>query len=206
MLLFSGCAFGLSGPDPDRPRSQAPKCDTGKSLVALDGVVAATAGVIAISVAGDTEPAVALLPLSIGAIYAAGAIRGNSNVNKCRAAMAEYESYSAARETIRPQLDEGESEQLPQPRRKPLASRETDEPVQPVAAVPPPTGVPATVPVQAPAPLPAPVAATPPVAAAPPVATPPPAAPPPAAKATKKQPAPKQEPTDDWSDFWREVQ
>src|SRR5262245_16834701 len=90
LLSISGCAFGIAGPDPDRPRSQMPKCDTGKGLVMLDGVMAATAGVIAISLAGETEPAIALLPLSIGAIYAGGAVRGNSNANKCRKAMGEW--------------------------------------------------------------------------------------------------------------------
>src|SRR5262245_36226155 len=100
VLLLSGCAFGLSGPDPDAPRSQMPKCDTGKGLVALDGAMAATSGVVAISLAGDSEPALALLPLSIGAIYLAGAVRGNSNVNKCRKATGEYETYMAGRETM----------------------------------------------------------------------------------------------------------
>ena len=84
MLLLSGCAFGLSGPDPDAPRSKRPNCDTGKGLVALDGAMAATSGLVALSIAGDSEPAVALLPLAIGSIYAAGAIRGNINVNGCR--------------------------------------------------------------------------------------------------------------------------
>jgi len=202
MLLFSGCAFGLSGPDPDRPRSQQPKCDTGKNLVALDGTVAAVAGAFALSLAGDTEPAVALLPLSIGAIYAAGAIRGNSNVNKCRAAMAEYESYSAARETLRPPVEEVEPGRE-EPDREPLASRGSAPPqplqpsVQPLAPASAPAPLPATVPAQPPDPVvaPAPVAAPARAAAAPP-----------AAKPGKQPPAAKREPADDWSDFWREVE
>jgi len=163
--------------------------------------MAATAGVVALSLAGETEPAVALLPLSIGAIYLGGAVRGNSNVNKCRRAMGEYESYAAARGTPsggeQPTLedDNPEQEQVRElERRDQLARRAAQAPVQPpqapgMAPVPPPVQAPvpvATAPAQAPAAAPASAPAQPPQ--------------------QKAKQAPKLAPQDDWSDFWREVE
>ena len=201
LFLASGCAFSLSGPDPDRPQGQAPQCDTGKGLVVLDGLVAATAGVIAVAVAGESEPGIALLSLSIGALYAGGAIRGNSNVNNCRAAMEGYESYLASRSVVPPRGiaddgedgDDGDDGEPREPRRPPRAS----------ATVP--SSRPATT---VPAPMPAASATTTPPAppmssavapAAEGAATPPPTARPPA----PPLPAPAD---DDWSAFWREVE
>ena len=70
LSLISGCSFGLSGPDPLRPRNQLPECDTSKGLVVLDAVAATTAGLIGTSVASQTDSAaVVLLPVSIAAIY-----------------------------------------------------------------------------------------------------------------------------------------
>lgn len=228
LLLFSGCAFGLSGPDPDRPRNQPPKCDTGKGLVVLDGVVAATSGILALSLAGDTEPAIALLPASIGALYLAGAITGNSKVNRCRAATSEYEQYTAARETLHPAgnnepvSDAYEEPPLPGQHRAPapqpygpgtqpqrtLAPQPPYGPgPQPPYAAQPGAPVPATVATQGSAPI---QAAPPPAPAAPAPGGPPLAASaPPVAKApaTKPaRPAPPPPPDDDWSSFWREVE
>jgi hypothetical protein len=197
LVLFSGCAFGLSGPDPDRPRGRMPKCDTSKALVAVDGAMALTSGLIAVTLADTSEPAVALLPLSIGAIYLAGAVRGNSNVNKCRAAMSEFENYTAARYT----MPEGgasaqreDEEELPQREVTPPPHTEMIKQPAPVASTAVATApqpqqrvIPAPpAPVPAPAPAPAPTAKAP------------------AAKSAAK-PAPKQA-DDDWSDFWREVE
>ena len=194
LLIVSGCAFGLSAPDPDRPRSERPKCDTGKGLILLDGLMAATAGVVAISLAGETEPAVALLPLSVGAIYAGGAMRGASNVNKCRKAMAEYESYVAAHETLPPGADYAAPPRRPPigpPIGTPIAEQGLEHAVEP-GAQPQPQ--------QALAPM---VAAPPPPIAAP--AQPPPVKP--AAKAPPAKPQPPPPPKDDeWADFWREVE
>ena len=89
LLLTQGCAFGIEGPDPNRPRSQMPKCDTGKGAVALDGTMATLAAIVALSLVSEDESAVALVPLGIGSIYAAGAISGNSAANRCRAAMSD---------------------------------------------------------------------------------------------------------------------
>jgi hypothetical protein len=203
MLLFSGCAFGLSGPDPDRPRSQVPKCDTGKGLVVLDGAMAVTSGVIAMSVAGETEPAIALLPLSIGALYMAGAINGNSKVNKCRKAMGEYENYMVAHEALpeggASRDKDGEEDEEDRPPKLPMlpAQEPASQTITPAA--------PTTLATRQPAlPLPAPQQQPPPAAPVQPApAAPAQAGPPTPAKA--KAP-PKREPDDDWTDFWREVE
>src|SRR5687768_16400228 len=113
LLLYAGCAFSIAGPDPDRPSTQAPRCDTGKGLVVLDGLVAATSGVFAIAMVGGDEPALALLPVAIGALYAGGAVSGNNKANACRKEMDEYSSMIAARETLdrqRPRFEQVEAE------------------------------------------------------------------------------------------------
>lgn len=97
LLVFSGCAYALSGPEPGRPRNQVPECDTSKGLVVLDGAMATTMGVVTLSMVSGTEPAVALLPLAIGAIYLGGAVKGNAAVNRCRVAMDEYARYPGDR-------------------------------------------------------------------------------------------------------------
>lgn len=183
LLLVSGCAFGIEGPDPSRPRSQMPRCDTGKGLVVLDGVMAATAGALALSLVDTSEPAVALLPASIGALYLAGAVRGNGAANRCRAAMDDFESYQAARDTL-PPPDE-EPRPRPRPPEGPMTPASQPAAAASVAAAPAPApAVPATV-------------APPPAPAATPVAAP-------ATPAPARRPAPA--PDDDWSAFWREVE
>jgi hypothetical protein len=192
LLVITGCGFGITGPDPDRPRSKVPVCDTGKGPVVLDGAMAALSGVVALSVAGDSEPAVALLPLSIGAIHLAGAVRGNSNANKCRKAMGEFESYADARDTM-PASERAGRLRRPEPEQPaeyapPVAASTTAPPAPRLAPTPPPAA--------APAPAPAPVPA--PAATAPSGARPAPAKPAP--------PAPASDDDRDWSAFWREVE
>ncbi|HEY5923344.1 MAG TPA: hypothetical protein VIV11_16810 [Kofleriaceae bacterium] len=167
-----------------------PKCDTGKGMVALDGVMAGVSGLVALSLAGETEPAVALLPLAIGSIYVAGAIRGNSNANKCRAAMGQWENYMTARETLPPGVDVANRPQMP-PMRPPAHQQpidaEPDEGPPPMVAPPAPGMAPVPPPVAAPAAQQQP----PPAPARPPQGRP--------------APPPKPAPDDDWSEFWREV-
>jgi hypothetical protein len=188
LLLVPGCAFGIKAPDPDRPRSQPPVCDSGKGAVAIDGLMAGVAGIVAVSIVEDA-PGAALIPLGIGALYLGGALKGNSNANKCREARADFESYVAARETLdmprrRPSLEDPDATPLTSMPARPM----------PTASVPAPALV---VPVP-PAPTPQPVASVP-VPAGP--------APAPAPRApAKPQPQPKPEPDDDWSAFWREVE
>jgi outer membrane biosynthesis protein TonB len=197
LLVITGCGFGVTGPDPDRPRSKVPICDTGKGPVVLDGAMAAVAGVVALSLAGDSEPAIALVPLSIGAIYLAGAVRGNSNANKCRRAMGEFESYASGRDTqpsdervgrLRPPEPEQPAEYAP-----PVAASSVAPPAPRIAPTPPP----------APAPVPAPAQQAP--ASAPAPAAAPPSAPRPA-PAKAAPPAPASDDDRDWSAFWREVE
>lgn len=154
LLLFSGCAFGITAPDPDRPRSKMPECDTGKGLVVLDATVAAAAGLLALSLL-DSEPGIALVPASIGAVYAAGAIKGNASANKCKRAITEYQAYVASRA---PSPMPGE---LRVPRLAAPAPEAPPEP--PAAAVASPTPADATVPAAASAPpAPRPAAPVPP--------------------------------------------
>jgi hypothetical protein len=174
-----------------------PKCDTSKALVALDGAMALTAGLVAAAIADNTEPAVALLPLSIGAIYLGGAVRGNSNVNKCRAAMMDFERYTDSLDTPGARRDDvaiSDDEKRGMHPQLDAAVQPHTELIKPPAVAPAPAPAPA--PTETP-PAPAPVVS--PAAKAP---APTPAARPPATKAASK-PAPK--PTDDWADFWREV-
>lgn len=136
IVLMSGCAFSLSGPAPNRPSHEIPKCDTSKGLVALDGVMATTSGLVALTVVAEDGGAVALLPLAIGALYLGGAIHGSRAVDECRQEIGLFESNLAARNTLPPIVNE--QDERPRPTR---------------AAVDAPPPAPITVPsVQAPPP------------------------------------------------------
>lgn len=144
-ILLSGCAFSISGPPPDRPRNQIPQCDSGKGLVALDGLMATTAGIVAMAVVADDGGAAALLPLAIGAVYLGGAVHGNRAADECRVAMDEFESSLAARDQIRA-IDE----QNERPRPRPAAVDSQPTPPIPVRVVQAPQPAPPAPPVQAP--------------------------------------------------------
>lgn len=149
IILVTGCAFSVQGPPPDRPRNQIPKCDSGKGLVALDGVMATTSGVVAMAVVANDGGAAALLPLAIGVVYLAGAIHGNSAANECRAAMDEFETSLAARDTLR-DLDHEDERPRPRP-----AAVDT-QPAPPIPVKQPPLPQPAPAPAPAPEQQPAP--------------------------------------------------
>lgn len=207
--LLGGCAFSLSGPDPSRPRNRAPECDTSKGLVVLDGLMATAMGVATLALVNEPEPGIALLPLTLGAVYLGGAVKGNSAVNKCREATNEYQGAETARDTLANMDDPYDDEPLPAPRNPRPA------PV-PATNVVPPAARPAN-PYAGTSPYPpAPGQAYPPAPgqptypqppAPPPTAGPPPAAPRPTAQ--PRRPAPQTPPPaagdDDWTDFWREV-
>lgn len=177
LVLSSGCAFGITAPDPGRPRSRAPVCDTGKGPVVLDGAMAATGGIIALSLLEESA-GVAVIPAAIGALYLAGALKGNSSANKCREAMSEYDAYLAARGTL---------------------DAESPRPLRPGPLRPPAPPSPATT-AAGPAPVaPAPATSAPALA---PAATA--AAPVPARAVAAPAPAPDDDGT--WSEFWREVE
>lgn len=215
-----GCAFSLDGPDPQRPRNRVPRCDTSKGLVALDGVMATAFGVTTLAVAAEGEPAAALIPLGIGALYLGGAVAGNRSVDACRKALEEYDqSYDAERYAISDDEDDDEDGEGRR-RTKPLIPRG-----QPAgqAAQPPPYQTPYPPPgyPNAPAPTGYPQQPTPaqPFPAQPPAApvtqplSPPPQSqpqpqPPPPRQPKQQRPAPPPPPASgdgDWSDFWREV-
>ena len=176
IILVTGCAFSIQGPSPDRPRNQIPKCDTGKGLVALDGVMATASGIVAMSLVANDLGAAALLPLAIGGLYVAGAVHGSRAADACREEIDSFESSLAARDTLR--LNDPDNEQ---PRPRPAAV----DAGPPVAVVQPPPQPPI------------------PVVQAPPPQQQPPAVPP--KPAAKPAPKPKQD-DGDWSDFWREVE
>ena len=100
LLILTGCSLTLSGPDPNRPRNKLPVCDTSKSLVALDGVLAATMGIIAAAAASSNDGGAAVAPALFGAVFVASAIHGNSEVNACHREMENYDAMMAARETV----------------------------------------------------------------------------------------------------------
>jgi hypothetical protein len=173
--LFAGCSFALSGPDPQRPRGTMPKCDSSKSMVVLDSVLAAASGIAAISLAANNGGGGTVVPLAIGALFVGSAIHGNSVVNECRQANEAW-------------LAEGP----PSPRRA-VAREDADE--QP-RKLPPPPQLPSTA---SPQPEePAEYAARPQQAAPPPQQQPQPQPPQP------QQPPPPPS-ADAWSNFWKEV-
>jgi hypothetical protein len=177
IILVTGCAFSVQGPSPDRPRNQIPKCDTGKGLVALDGVMAATAGVVALSLVANDLDAAALLPLGVGALYVAGAIHGSRAADACRAEIDNFEMSLASRDPMR--VNDTTDEQ---PRPRPAFVDAPPQPPIPVVQPPPQQPLPSP-PQQAPQ-----------------------AAPQPAPAKPVAKPVPKSTPGDDWSDFWREVE
>lgn len=87
--LAGGCSFALSGPDPRAPVSQEPKCDTDKTSVLGDSLLATAAGITTLAV-GANDGAAAIAPAVLGAVFAAAAIHGNIAVNQCRAAKEAY--------------------------------------------------------------------------------------------------------------------
>lgn len=157
LLVVSGCAFSLDGPDPKRPRNQPPTCDTSKNLVVLDGVMAAALGVATLGLVSSDDPAIAVLPLSLGALYVGGMVAGNRSVERCKAAMS---AWDGAREQL--VVDEtGDADLEPDRAARPAApSPPRDAQPQPSAEPRAPAAQPASLP-------PAQPAATPPARPAP---------------------------------------
>ena len=98
MLLIgsiSGCSLALSTPDPLRAAHVAPRCDTGKGLVALDWVLAGVMATVALSALSEDSGELAAASALTSAAFIASAARGNGVVNKCREDFATYSQYSA---------------------------------------------------------------------------------------------------------------
>jgi hypothetical protein len=187
LAIGSGCSFALSGPDPKQPRGQEPKCDTEKTSVLGDSLLATAAGVTTLAV-GANNGGAAIAPAILGAVFVAAAIHGNNAVNQCRSAKAEY---IASLQTAPPPVADGDDsdERAASAQRARLIRTRPAVTFVPAGSPPaaaPPADAPADTADSAPAPVPAPASA--PAPAAPP---PPPPAPPGTA------------PT--WSAFWKEV-
>jgi len=214
-----GCAFSLDGPSPNRPRNRVPVCDTSKGLVALDGVMAAALGVLTLSVATE-EPAAALIPLGLAALYVGGAVSGSRTVDKCREAIAGYEgSYQEERygdqdddepprrsktaRAGRPNDPYSEQPSYPRPQQFPPPNTSAERPTYPPTQQQRPQQPPAYPPPQPPAQQPP---AQQPVEQ-PPVQQPqqPPVQQQPPQQSPAKRPPAPTESDGDWSDFWREV-
>lgn len=184
LLLLTGCSLTLSGPDPNRPRNKPPACDTSKSLVALDGVMAATMGIVGVAAASSNNGSSAVVPALLSALFIGSAIHGNNVVNACHRELENYDQVMAARD-------------IETPVRPPLAAPGMTAP-QPAA---PPFG---PRPAVAPPPIPGPEEATPADASQP--ADEPEQPPPPPAQPRPPAAQPQRQPSGDrWSAFWREV-
>ena len=138
LICVGGCSFALSGPDPKRTATTAPKCDTSKGLVVADGVGSAATGLLGLAAGRDTALGVGLLLGS--AAYAASALAGNSRVDHCRVAFQVYE---------------GEMANAAAAERAPALARRPHDPYEAPAsaALPPPIPRPAPMPEPAPKPV-----------------------------------------------------
>ncbi len=140
LLGLAGCSITLSGPDPNRPRASAPRCDSGKGLVVLDSVLGTVAGLVAIGVAGAGDSA-ALVPAAMGVAFIAAAVHGNMVVDSCRAANDEFVAQMSRepRAPIIAEFPEPQPVAQPmidvQPRLQPVLPQ--SQPAQPQPAQPP---------------------------------------------------------------------
>lgn len=146
LLLLTGCSLTLSGPDPNRPRHKPPTCDTSKALVAIDGVLAATMGIIAVAAASNNNGGAAVAPALFGAVFVASAIHGNNTVNACQRDFESYDQAMAARDIEGPPSAAGAPR--PEPTPAPQQTAETEPEEQPA----PPPPAPASPPQPAPQP------------------------------------------------------
>jgi hypothetical protein len=159
--LVAGCSFTLSGPDPNRVRSKLPECDTSKALVVVDSVLAAAAGITALSLGGDSGGA-AIAPALLGALFVGSAIHGSHVVDECRQANAEYVAENRPRRLppVARDMDRDDEDQAPP--RPPVHAAVAPPPGpapagEPAPAPPAPTPPPAAAAQPAPAPHPAPI-------------------------------------------------
>lgn len=190
-MASTGCSLALSSPDPNRPRNEAPECDTGKGLVGLDGLVGGSFAVASLALLGADEGGGAAVTGLIGVAFIASAIRGNGAVNECRQALAEYRARDVDRA-----IDEQQVAARPPSRRpqQPPTVMQPPQPGDPYAGDEPPYQAPHVNPaVPPPAAPPVPTPVLKPAPPTKPMPTPPPA-----------PPVQAEEPTD-WKDFWTEV-
>jgi hypothetical protein len=127
LLLLSGCSLTLSGPDPNRPRNNRPACDTSKALVALDGALAATTGLIAIGLATNGDGGAAVAPALIGSAFLLSAVHGNNTVDACNR---EMDSYASSMMPL-PEAPVAQQPPVAQPAAMPVLPPPHVQPVQP---------------------------------------------------------------------------
>jgi hypothetical protein len=181
VVAVSGCSLAIDAADPQRPRNEVPKCDTGKGLVAMDGLMATLFGVTSLAAFSDDASGAGLALAAAGGLFVASAVRGNNAANSCRGA---YDEYNASIRSI--QRQQYVEAQPPRPavklkKPKPKPAPPPEQPEVPVEEQQPPADVP-------------------PEYAAPR---------PPAQKPIAKQPPAPKAPADpdaeDWSSFWKEL-
>ena len=146
LATVSGCSLALTGPDPTRPSTTRPECDTGKGLVGLDGVVGGAFALGSLSALGSDAPEAAALTALVAVAFIASAARGNGVVNRCREAFALYEGQGPVM-ADRPRITEDPYEPVP-------AQRPIKRPVQPIPVQPVVQNPPTQPPVQNPPPRP----------------------------------------------------
>jgi len=178
ITMVSGCSLALSGPNPERPANTVPRCDTGKGLVGLDGVIGGGFALASLSALGADAPEAAAVTALVAAAFIASAARGNGVVNDCREAIAKYEASPGPELADRREIPEDPYEEPRPARPRPVewAPNAAPRPTQP------------------PAPTAGPSITQPPQVAQPP------------ARPAKPAPAPAAAAADeDWADFWTEV-
>ena len=181
--------MAISGPQPDRPRNEVPQCDTGKGLVAADGLWGTLFGVASLAAFSNEEAGAGVALGAVTALFVASAARGNRAANECRDSFNEYNVAIRDADQRRLIADTQPAVRV-RPKKKPKPVEPPPEPVPQVEPEPAPV-------VEEP-PEPAPEYSTPrpaPVKPAPPVAKP----------APKPKPKPSPPSDDDWSSFWKEV-
>lgn len=181
-VAASGCSLSISGPPPNRPKGEFPKCDTGKGLVALDSLMAIGFGIGGLAALSEDQGTGAIALVG-AALFTAAALHGSSQADKCRAALDQY-----AKETSTPRDDDAVARRSRRKRQQ-QDDEQPDPPARPVPEPPLANRLPSQTTHPDP-PLPKPEDVV--------VVDPPPK------PATPKKP-PKPARTDDWSQFWREV-
>ncbi len=179
---LGACSLSISAPAADRRRNQVPDCDTGKGLVAIDGLAAVGFGVGGLAALSEDQGTGAIALVG-AALFTAAALHGSNNADKCKQAIADYGKEMA---TLAPDLTQAVEVRRTPKKRKP------DPTIVPQAE--PPDEIDAT--------DPDPTPATPATPADP---TPEPAKPEPKKPDLKPEHKPEPRRPNDWGQFWREV-
>jgi len=91
LICVGGCSFGLSGPDPNRPATTAPSCETSMGRVEVDAAAAVVGGLLGLSAFSNNDTGLGVGMALTSAIYGVAALHGNSAVSRCRAAYQQYD-------------------------------------------------------------------------------------------------------------------